>query len=236
MSEDRLRAGRAYVQQLRDDGRSDGEIRRALRTSGWRDEDVTALLGGRRRRRMVAPAPEPIGQVREPDGWQVRATAPDTGAAPIHPPARATGRHTARTIRSTRAQTAAQRPGELTFLIVLIDVVMLLSLAAPVMFIAALASGGLGRAGLPPGLSALMIAVMMFMGAVYASVIVVGHFLWNGYSWARVVMMVLLGLFVLSSLHGTITGDGIVAALFAAVAGLLLLVLFKEDVVDYCCR
>lgn len=162
--------------------------------------------------------------------------AADSGAVPIHPPGSPTGTHVARTTHSSRVRTAAQRPGELTFLIVLIDVIMLLSLAAPVMLIVALAFGALGGTDLPPGLSALMIAVMMFMGAVYGSVIVVGHFLWNGYSWARVVMMVLLGLFIISALHGALTGDGIVAALFAAVAGLLLLVLFKEDVVDYCCR
>jgi len=240
MSDDRLQDGRAYVARLRQQGRSDEQIREGLKASGWGEQDIAALMAGPGP--APAPAPGPARERRaESDkaGWSLEDQVPEG-----YKPAGVKEAVQARVAAARRRK--IERPGELTFFIVLVDVASILGLlAAGAMVLGGIAvtAGGArgGEAGIG-ALGALILGIGLVMGMIYLGVLVVGHFLWNGANWARIAMMVLMGLFILQSLpFNPAQGaqEGLLALipwLFILIAVLFIVVLNKGNVKQYCSK
>jgi len=145
-----------------------------------------------------------------------------------------------------------KRPGELTFLIVLVDVISILGLLSSMMVVILgigatfrVADRGAPSAAMGP----LVLGVGVVLAMIWLGVLVVGHFLWNGANWARIIMMVLMALTVLQSLYGLLTGargaaavggggavNAIVAVLTMLIAALFIVVLNKGNVKEYCSK
>jgi len=148
---------------------------------------------------------------------------------------------------AVRARAAAarppqrKRPGELTFFIVLVDVLAILRVLGALFIvvggIAATAGGARGDISL---VGATVLALGLVVGLIYLGVLVVWHFLWNGHNWARMTMGVLMVLAILQSLpinpmQTPRTGAaGIVPWLQILIAALFIVVLLRQDVKDYC--
>ncbi len=245
MSQDRLQDGRAYVARLRQQGRSDEQIREGLKASGWGEQDIAALMADPGP--TPAPAPGPARDRRaeaEKAGWSLEDKVPEG-----YKPAGVREAVQARVAAARRPQ--VKRPGELTFFIVLVDVVAILgALGAALMVLGGMAvTAGGARSGeaLAGAMGGVMLVFGLFIGVIYLGVLVVGHFLWNGTNWARITMMVLMVLTVLQSLYGLLAGirgaaavggggavSAIVSVLTLLIAGLFIVVLNKQNVKDYC--
>lgn len=237
MSEERLKQGRTYVAKLRKAGNSSEVIRQKLVDANWSEQDIRAVLApspapvAGRPRRSVDPGPPPL-TAADVDPWSVR-----DGSPPLQPAAATAGSGRTAVAEKPwqkRREPQLVRPGELTFFVVLVDVVAILGVLAALFAIlgglAAMASG-VGGVGL------IVLALGLFIGVVYVGVLIVGHFLWNGFAWARTAMMVLMGLVIASIVVEAVTGShNIVSWIQAGIAGLFIFVLFKDEVVAYCSK
>ncbi len=67
MSSDRWEQARAYVESMRQDGRTDDEIRQGLRQAGWPQEQVERLLAPEMPQPPGAEAPPPAPGARAQD-------------------------------------------------------------------------------------------------------------------------------------------------------------------------
>lgn len=236
MSEDRLAQGRAYVKRLRAGGRTDEQIREKLRASGWSEPDVEALMGapaGPASASAAGPARRPQAERRT--DWALQDRVPP-GYKPAGTAEALRGRLPAKPVQK-------KRPGELTFLIVLVDVVSILGVLGAGMLVlggVAATARGAGREMMPAGLGAVILGMGVVVGLIYLGVLVVGHFLWNGHNWARITMMVLMGLAILQSLpinplqSNRAGAAGIIPWLVIVIAALFIVVLNKGNVKAYC--
>ena len=248
MSDDRLQDGRAYVARLRQQGRSDDQIREGLKASGWGEQDIKALIGdaGPAPPPAPSPAPRPARERRagsEESGWTLEDQVPDG-----YKPAGVREAVQARAAAAKREE--RKRPGELTFFIVLVDVVSILGLLGAVMMVLGglvVATHGASGSAAHGAVGGLFLILGFLMGAVYLGVLVVGHFLWNGANWARITMMVLMALTILQSLYGLLArgagpaagGGGVqavISVLFILIAVLFIVVLNKGNVKQYCSK
>ena len=229
MSEDRLQGGRDYVAKLRAQGRSDEQIREGLQASGWGERDIEALIGAPGP--VPPPAPRAARERRtdsERPGWSLEDQVPEGYTA--HGVSEAMRLKVAAARREE-----VKRPGELTFFIVLVDVVAILGL-----LLAAMVMRDAGREAGPGMAGAVILGLGLLMGLTYLGVLAVGPLLWNGANRARITMMVLMGLAILQSLPFNPAQGGqsgvmaIVPWLFILIAALFIVVLNKGNVKAYC--
>jgi hypothetical protein len=129
------------------------------------------------------------------------------------------------------ARPPTARPSGATLVVVLTDIKALFAALASVVVLIAAGASGSPVAG-PVVLPAL------FMLPLSIGVLVVAHFCWNGYNWARVAVMVLLILGALGQIGRAAgpTGFQLVPALQLLVQVLCIAILNTEPVKEYCSR
>ena len=225
MSSNEWEQARAYVERLRQKGRTDEQIRQIMLKGGWTEEQVEKILPGEVLRAPSPPAPSPP----PPPPAPAPGTVPQWASAA---PSRGRPRPSARPV---------PRPFGVSLLVVLCDIGALLGLIASVLGIVALVGfGGLGEA-LAMGVLALVLlfaAILINLG-----ILIVGYFLWKGFNWARITFMVLLGLWALQCVPGLLAGlrYGAVGAVALPVLQILVCVLFivilnGRGAREYCTR
>jgi hypothetical protein len=138
--------------------------------------------------------------------------------------------------------TTMRRPSGVTLLVILCDIGALLGLIGVVSGLLLMGREiGIGAPGMAVAGGALLL-ILMCVG-----IIVLGHFLWEGWNWARIAWIVLLVLNTLRQIPGLVSrlasgaqplgGDGwAVSALEVLVGVLFLLILNSRATRDYCKR
>lgn len=219
MSSNEWEQARAYVERLRQKGRTDEQIRQIMLKSGWTEEQVEKILPGEVLRTPPPPAPSPPPPPPAPAPGTV---PPWASAAPSRPGAR-------------RPAGPVPRPVGVTILVILCDIGALLGLIASVLGIVTLLGfGGLGEA-LAMG---VLVLVLLFAAIlINLGILVVGHFLWKGFNWARITFMVLLALWALRAIPGLLYGgSAVVLVLEMAVCVLFIVILNGRGAREYCTR
>jgi hypothetical protein len=210
MSEDRLEAGRGYVVQLRQHGRSDREIGELLAASGWAEEDALELLapsppftpGDRlahwrvsfiKRLREQGMEDERIREGLEVAGWSQE----DVGLLLSSPrPRRAA---VLEGEPASQALTAAppDPPPALTVSMVLIGSLFaigaLTGLGVLVLVARDVRTSG-APSGFPSQLGFQYAVAIMAIGAICLGTLALSYFAWRGDSLAHIPMLLLLGL------------------------------------------
>ena len=110
--------------------------------------------------------------------------------------------------------------------------------------LAALVVGGLAAGGaseMPIGGLVMLLGFIAI--AIYLGILIVGHFLWKGFNWARITFMVLLALSALQCVPGLVTGlrYGVIGGLILPVLQIGVCVLFivilnGREAQEYCTR
>ena len=82
---------------------------------------------------------------------------------------------------------------------------------------------------------AITVTVSLALVVVYAAVIVVGHFPWNGRGWARINFIVPLALQILGGVHGMVMArqPNVIQLLIVAVAALCIAILSQSETKAY---
>ncbi len=223
MSSNEWEQGLAYVKKLREDLHTDDEIRQIMLEVGWEEEQIEQLVT--RKRPAAGPATAAPASRPEPS-W--------ASATPSRPGAR-------------RSTALVSRPVGMTILVVLADIGALINIiASGVAVVGVLVMGGLRYLGEASGMGVLIVALLFVGILINLGILVVGHFLWNGFNWARVTFMVLLGLSALQCFLGLLlsigyaSGGGIesvvVLVLEMAVCGLFIFILKGRGAREYCTR
>ncbi len=166
---------------------------------------------------------------------------------PPHGPSRRGLRQPRRGRGARRSTALVSRPVGMTILVVLADIGALINIiASGVAVVGVLVMGGLRYLGEASGMGVLIVALLFVGIIINLGILVVGHFLWNGFNWARVTFMVLLGLSALQCFLGLLlsigyaSGGGIesvvVLVLEMAVCGLFIFILKGREAREYCTR
>jgi hypothetical protein len=251
MSSDQWEQGREYVEKLRQRGRSDDDIRKALLQAGWQEAQLGKLLPEPDLAPRTADWEEMVAE-EEPAGAP-QASRPAGGPPPPPRPGvsakqRDAGSSEAMAALRARREThgeVVRRPSDLALLVILVDLgaILMVLLGVGALFLGGAAAGGASAAAGAEGaaVAAVIGAAAMLFGiilmVIYGGILVVSHFLWKGFAWARIAMMVLVGLSVLSNLHGLMTGgEKLIPGLVLLVMVLFLIILNKQDVKAYCSR
>ena len=220
MSGDTWEQARAQVKKLREMGYTDRQIRNAALRRGWSEEQVNRLLPGQTQP-VPPPPPEPAGSAPP---WASTATA----------------RH------SSRQATPVSRPVGVTMVVLLADVGALLQLLFCAGVVVAVVVGNWHHY-IPAeemDTSIVMGVLTLVSWLVGAGVLVVSHFLWNGFNWARVTFMGLLGLSALQNLVGVaftcarygIGAYAVVSLLAAGICVVFIIILNGRGARAYCTR
>lgn len=253
MSSDQWEQGQEYVEKLRQRGRSDDDIREALLQAGWQEAQLDKLVPVPDRAPRTAEWEEMVAE-EEPAGAP-QASRPGSGPPPPPRPGvsakqRDAGSSEAMAALRARREThgeVVRRPSDLALLVILVDLgaILMVLLGIGALFLGGAGAAAVGVAGSAGaegaavaaviGVAAMVIGIILIV--IYGGILVVSHFLWNGFGWARIAMMVLVGLSVLSNLRDLMTGgEKLIPALVLAVMVLFLIILNKQDVKAYCSR
>jgi len=179
MSNDRLGAGREYVERLRRRGRSDAQISKGLEAAGWSEAQIARLMRTQEEARL-------------PDEHEEPTPSPTTGAPP-------------------------QRP-------------VGLSIAMGLVAVIAAAGTGLviwaflqARGQYLNEFDMMGVFIMLVVGLICVPALVLSIFVWRGQNWARILMMLLMGIVAL-----------VVIPISTVIALPILWVLSTQETRDFC--
>jgi|GEM_PF-5191791 len=140
-------------------------------------------------------------------------------------------------IGSVNQSAAIARPSQLTTMIVLIDISSILAIPGAILGTIIMMSVAMHGGSF---LGWMLLLISLFSAVLYVGILVVCHFLWNGYNKARLTMVVLMSLISAIGLWSLIQSTGstnmLVNGLQLFIDVLFICILNMKSTKEYCCK